>query len=507
MTLVDVDGRSRPSFSLAISGGGVGAIILAGWHLENADHEQRIGSDWSFAPVLDLAGQRETIAFCSSDNRFVQSLLARKDDFSLPPTATFELEVLDDPTSRPIGELLLSRLVDSEISNGIWQSLAEKPLGKQPLSLGHDLELGSPLEAADVTAVDLSVLSLPSRRTDRHAPVYFGSRWVRIFGVGPSVVSIYSSPPAGNWSPKVRSPHHAIASRSPEWFELRVAACKSNIASPPFDLAERVSRFVADLDRHQMYYLNAWPLELELWEQRVFRSLSARASADMDEVEAIEKDLGHLAEYLIACRIANRNLAMRPRVSRLVARSGLTQSIATSSELTEASLDANRDRLRNAIGLMSAASSAASAQIAAQQRRVSERTQYLVTLVTAIFLVPSLVIGTFGANLRELSPDSFGTLPQLVTWILVGLGLSWAAMSIATRRQVVPGPLLATCGWSMGLSGLLCFSAWLAGVPYIFWASAASVLVSGLAIAAYQSSGRQAHHGRASGATTEVEVQ
>lgn len=404
-----------PTYALFISNSFGSAIVLAGWRLHQSKWEERFNGHSLIRS--DFSGDCE-----------IQGNPAVLDALD---SGTFELEVLNDSLSRQVGEILTERLIGKTLSSELWQSMSS--LGSEPISSNRDLNIGPILSQAGFHAVDFKLCSLPSRRGIIGAPVVYGTRWMRIYVHDRGIITIISSPPVGLWKMEdVRWPHNAIHSRSANWFSPN---------DSPSGVSDRLMNLVDDITRHQSYFAKSWSAELELWEQRVFRSLTGIAPQILgDDLSNIERELGSLAEFLSECRLSNRNLERRAEVSNLIqSQPNLVRHLVQTHENLSKLYDNDRQKLRSAMALLTTLSSSVQARATEVQRKASERIQQVITLISVIFLAPLIVIGIYGANLRELSTGAEGNLGSLSVWILVALGISWSGLSLLNSRPIVPG--------------------------------------------------------------------
>jgi Mg2+ and Co2+ transporter CorA len=203
---------------------------------------------------------------------------------------------------------------------------------------------------------------------------------------------------------------------------------------------------------HHEYFIASWSGELELWESRAFRKLSSPDEASAADVRGLQQTLGRLGEFLTSARYANRNLLRRTDVSDLiVTQVELAAEMRTVAQRVDRRLDDQRNTLRQGMALLGSLSSSVQIAIGRRQRELNERLQQSITVVTAAFLVPTIVIGIYGANLKEIAGDATGDLFNLTAWIISTLGISWSALGFFQRR-----PAIGRTSWqSIGLLVLM----------------------------------------------------
>lgn len=434
------DTRSRwedPAFSLSVSDGSVSSLVLGGWHLEAARWEHHL--DGLPAPELDTG---------SGGMRFGPEV-------PLAEVQSFELEVVADEASGDLGRRLTDGLLGATMSRAIWSTLAT--LGKEPISSNRDLVLPPELTSAGVRAVDLFLCTLPSRRGDAQAPLLEGGRWARVFDVPNGLVTLYLGHVVGQWKLPLR-PHHGVPGRSREWFSSRTSG-----AGP--DPARRLAELVGDMLTHQRYFLRSWTTEMELWESQAIGLLTSHdLQQNLARTAAIEADFAALAGYLTQVRVSNRNLERRCDVSALVrSHQDVQATMRAVADEINTTLDQHRRTLRQGMALLNTATATVQRELSEEQRAASERLQTLVIVVTTVFLVPSLVIGVYGANLHELSDGARGSVASLAVWVMSTLAASWSALSLIQRRPTVPGRWSGTVLAAILLGALLAVGVVLAG--------------------------------------------
>lgn len=445
------EGRRGPTYSLWLGNRSSSALLLAGWRLRHARWEKRFDGQ-----TISLPGYPGDIGVVGSS-----ALLEN------PSDVTFEFEVFNGDESREAGRQITERLVGATLADEIWETA--RTLGTEPYSANRDLDIGETLSSAGYRAVDLLLCTLPTRRGISAAPLYFASRWLRIY-MGPlGSITIIQSPPTGHWDDNaVRWQHHGIPSRTPSWFSNQLSQ----------DPQRRLRHLVKDYVQHQQYFARTWSAELELWEQRVYSALAqADNTIGLRELGSIQAEIGHLAGFLAQAKISNRNLERRSEVSALIRDDSELRRLATDNAEELAGLyESDRGKLRAAMILLNTLVNSVQARASEAQQQATERTQHSITVITTLFLVPSLVIGVYGADLRELSPGTLGTVPNLSLWLIAALGVSWAGLRVVEKTAVV------SYVWWRWASALMIYG----GALLIASSATSSLLASGpIALAAF----------------------
>lgn len=395
-----------PSYLLAISRESGSEVLLAGWHSRLAQWERKIES------YTDVVGHP----------LFGSAALSRIDAVAVEPhqLVSFEFETIAGVQSQPRSRRITDWLVGPGASEAMWSTI--ETLGRLPISANRDVDIPIVLAEAGARYFDLLLCTLPARRGRGRRDVAFCSRWVRYFVFPRGHIAIYSSPPEGAWSDDVvRWPHHGIPSRAHDFF-----TDLSHVIAP----AERLATSVSDFLTHQTYFANSWRNELELWEQHVFRALTGLSSeVEAAELVELEKQLGNLAEYNATLRTAQRSLERRVDVSAAISSHADLRSrmVQAGNELAVVVAE-DREILRGAMSLLSNIAASVQVKLAEKQRAAGERLQAMIGILSALFIVPSIVIGIYGANVAELSEGAKGTLSRLVLWTASSIVLSFAVL-------------------------------------------------------------------------------
>jgi len=227
-------------------------------------------------------------------------------------------------------------------------------------------------------------------------------------------------------------------------------------AAGPAGVEDRLAGLLGDCLQHEQYYLDTWQMELEAWEADVYTSLAAGEAVlkDVDLSDPVRASAGSLAVFLSRTQFDLRALRRRSEVEPLfggeqvqrVLQSGLAQAVGTQS--------VNQQLRREAFSLLTSVASGEQLQAARDQadaahaqRRATEGLQATIAWVTALLLAPTVVVGVFGANLREFSDGAKATLVQMGQWALLAAGVSmsvlwWRNPPGARRRWLVVVPVL-----------------------------------------------------------------
>lgn len=288
-----------------------------------------------------------------------------------------------------------------------------------------------PLLAGSTTGLrvaDLRFSTLPYSHGDTDRPVQYASRWLRLAASADAVVLLWA-PLEGHWEPEhVRWPHHAVPSRRAG--SLRTAA-------RPAPAVTRVARILGDCLEHEAYYLDTWQMELEAWEANVYSSLAEGEAVlrGVDLSDRVRTRAGTLATFLSRTEFDLRALRRRLDVEPLFDAEEIRQTVQPGLDRATRTQTDNQRLRREAFSLLTSVAAGEQLQAtrdqadaADAQRQATEALQRTIAWVTALLLAPTIVIGIFGANIVQVSPDSAGTLPQLAQWAVLASGLSMAVL-------------------------------------------------------------------------------
>ncbi len=458
-----------PSVAICVNDGQTAVLAMIGYFLELAQWEQRLPP----TRRCDAMG----VAFeCVGDG----ALLARPDDWG-----RVRVEIDVDATDPQLVAALLrevfGHLVEEDVSD-----LA--PIGVSSISSNRNIEVPRSWAEAGMHATDLRVSTLPSRH-GQDIPLIYGSRWVRILRQQDRVALLWSSID-GRWGNDARWPHACIPSFDQAWL-------RSGFSSPSATADDLLGQRLAELVKHEKYFVDSFGVELEAWEQDLFSRLSQGSDVfDRLELRGIQVELGHLAEFLGRCRVDYRALVRRLEESPALRFA--ENSMAGDLRKLRLAISAQREGLRAAFALLSSAATGEqlrTAQLAQESasaaRESSERIQFILAVVTTVLLAPALVVGVYGANLSELASGAKGNLWSLAAWVVASVAVTGSMFRLITRAKPPATPWLVTAISCLLATGVLSlWAAWADQVPTGFGASlaiSAAVLAGSLLVSALRS--------------------
>ncbi|MGL5829852.1 MAG: CorA family divalent cation transporter [Angustibacter sp.] len=426
------DRWAGPSVLVTVACGDSSVIAASGWFSRLLDWEERFPG-----PVRQL--HRHGLDFGAVGDA---GLLVEAD-----PASIVQIEaVLEDSGIDEVTMDLLSIFIPHEI----FRELVHLPM-HDAVTVNANRDTFCPESWSELGAsfIDIPVNTLPSTRGGA-LPIIAATRWVRVVRWNRGLLMLWS-PVSGYWEPgHVRWPHHGIPSRSKQALNSMLGA----------DLTadQRLLLWFQEVIAHEKYFLDAWTTELEHWEARLFQQLAEGDSTYAAlELPPLQRDIGVLASYLDRVRASERFFLRRAEVSSLVGHVLNLPELfwQTQSEL-KIELQQARGSLRSAFDLLSSVSQGAQAYAAAESQKSQERLNALITTVTTVLFVPSLVAAVFGANIRELSPESSGSLPQLF-----GLMFAMSVASMGALRWVRIGRLGLASVILLGLGASLAAAVYL----------------------------------------------
>jgi len=251
---------------------------------------------------------------------------------------------------------------------------------------------------------------------------------------------------------------------------------------------DRVLSFLKDCFIHEEYFIRSWMLELELWEERLFGQLVETHSEVFGGLwfPELQKELGHLADYLALVRFDQRNMGRRADESRALSSPAVKGLLATRSLELEALISQNRVLLREAFRSLSNAATGEQLYTSREQQQSSERLQNTITFISVTLLVPALIAGIYGANVNELTPGATGRISSLLGAMAAGALISTLGLRAVQGQELVPGGTKVGIGLAvLSFAGAASTGAWLltggpSTLPVAFLISSCLVLIYSL---------------------------
>lgn len=266
---------------------------------------------------------------------------------------------------------ILSALVGSRMSRDILSSM------KHP---GTRVSANRPnAMAQDIPQFDVLGVNMPARSGNYRERLRSIPRWCRVFVLPNGIVSVYE-PLDESRLKGLRWPHNGIMlNRSAAWYQG-----EGDIGS----IDEAIRLPVDYLD----YNLDNWKVEEALWRIGVYTTASG------NEMEEYRQDMAVLASFIKEVVLSTRALQRRtiPCLERL-GMHGSAESLRQSIRQRDAHTTHARSALRDDIDILSAVSQLL-------QSRASDRLNSVIETLSALFLVPSVIISFFSMSI--LSSDT-----------------------------------------------------------------------------------------------------
>lgn len=346
------------------------------------------------------------------------------DDFSRGSTEEFSFEMdlsWNSSDERELAWKYIDYFLPEELGRLI-KSLP--PIAPLAANENRRVSTRSDIEAK---VIDLPINTLPSSR-QRSRQMVSSTRWVRLVITHYGHVALWHEVSSEEWNPSdVPWPHNGIPSRNKPYLE--------SIQKLPLTPIARLEEWIKDTVVHERYFLNSWYSETEYWQDATFAWLTGGITAD--DVEDLRGDLGTLSGYLTSVRWTQRALLKQSEESVVdaIGKEALEQ-LQSESEKFATDIAEGRKIISECFSILATVFQRVQEEAAAQTRKNSERMNQLVTVVTALLLVPTVVSGVYGANVRVLADGAKGSLSELLV-LMCGFALySYGLLSIASKKWI-----------------------------------------------------------------------
>ncbi|WP_124109931.1 hypothetical protein [Kocuria rhizophila] len=316
------------------------------------------------------------------------------------------------------------------------------------------------------SVLDLALTSIPSTRR-RTRQLVVCTRWVRLILVRNGLIALWhpidqADPSSG----ELPWPHSGIPART----QKSLSRMRNELLDP----TDRQLLWFQDTFRHQLHHNSTWDGEIEHWQDDVFHSLGGELNSG--NISTLRGDLSRLSSFISSARWSHQALQRRAR--ELEAAGGypkVANLLCTLSNEIATTLKNKRSELSDGFTLLSTVSQRIQEEETIESRQSVDRLNWLVTLFTAVLLVPTVVSGVYGANLGVLSTGATGSLTEMLT-LMVGLALmSYGGFNLVPVRRkggvlgiVFGGALIAYYEISLRLLQIPPNLLILAGIPLIF---------------------------------------
>lgn len=175
--------------------------------------------------------------------------------------------------------------------------------------------------------------------------------------------------------------------------------------------------------RYMEYNIGNWKVEEALWRIGVYVVRNDR------ELESSRKDFATLSLFVKDSVLSLRSLQRRilPRLRKDNTEGALIDSVQKSLDGQEKEIEAFRDFLREDLEMLSEASQLV-------QARASERLNRIIELLSAVFLLPSLIIAFFSMSILSAA-DSTALMWTEVLGVFLFYVISALLVFLLLRRK------------------------------------------------------------------------
>lgn len=212
---------------------------------------------------------------------------------------------------------------------------------------------------------------------------------------------------------------------------------------------DEAARLIQDVLQHHEWFATQLEKRVENWERTFYSDARSPGSLFSGiQTRRLVEDLGSIAEASLELREACRDLERRGRLAFLSAPAAIRVELQGEIDMRSAALAARmvtlRADVRDAFGLL--ANAASGEQVELQQSFTN-----VVTIVTALVLIPTLVVGLYGTTTAGL-PGFTQSRGLLYVGGYAGIGAAATLVSLlAMRRRTCYGNFVAGAVWSIGI--------------------------------------------------------
>ncbi|MBR2804687.1 MAG: hypothetical protein IKE20_06050, partial [Eggerthellaceae bacterium] len=297
----------------------------------------------------------------------------------------FELEISLDNRHDESAESLIAQLTDEATAKTIMDSLSY--MNMRVSANRSDANL-SDSAGEQILTVDLLCQNLPARSGDINERLRSLSRWCRVFVLAKGTITIYQ-PLDSEALDNLRWPHNCIWLNRPDDYFTGLTEVGSSIEAVRLPIA------------YESYNLENWKIEYALWENKPLQLMLRDSSEEaLPKFVSVQQELGVLSQFVTTASLSNRNLQRRIDNNDLINSDERIRDMALDFyERQYGQIEDYRAELRYASSLL--ANSAQTVQAMADQEHAStaEQTNTIITLASALFLVPTLIISFFSMSI------------------------------------------------------------------------------------------------------------
>ena len=380
---------------------------------------------------------------------------------------SFELDISWDDQPDKVAAL---RFMDQVLPRRLVSLLRSlPPLTQDDVNSNRTHEMDPQFADLHPAVIDLPINTLPSSRR-RSRPYVCATRWVRLVVTKYGFIALWHPIDSDTWpAESVPWPHNAVPSRERHHL-MQLCA--------PIAPQKRLGNWLADLVRHEEYFLKTWETEIEFWQASAFEWL--RGALKSSDVDKLRDDLSLLSGYLTNVRWTQRAILRKSSETE-----PLTTHYKATSILGEAAvrirdgLSDSRRTLNDCFAILTTVSQRVQEEAAQEAKESSENLNKLITLLTAILFAPTIVFGIYGSSIIELSEGSKSTFSDLVFY-LVGSVVASIGIFYTFNRKPRRGASVLVLG-TFSMVAYLFFSA--SGLPRFGLFIGGSMILACFAIA------------------------
>ena len=299
----------------------------------------------------------------------------------------FELEISLDTTHSKAAESLVASCTDAVCAQAIMASL--NSMNMRVSANRSDANLRDS-EGEPILTVDLLCQNLPARSGDINERLRTLSRWCRVFVLKRGTITMYM-PLDAEARDDLRWPHNCIWLNRPDDYFTSQTEVGSALEAVRLPI------------EYENYNLENWKIEYALWENKPLQLMLRNNSEEtLPKFVSVQQELGVLSQFVTTASLSNRNLQRRIDNNDLINSDEQIRDMAlTYCESQRKQIEEYRRELRYASSLL--ANSAQTVQAVADQEHASaaEQTNTVITLASALFLVPTLIISFFSMSIID----------------------------------------------------------------------------------------------------------
>ncbi len=326
--------------------------------------------------------------------------------------ASLEVEIAVTQDGHSAAEPAVRRVLGEDCVRVVIAAVSSPP---QAWSSSEVLALGPPLENAGVVDFRLVTLLEGIRFCLHHLYAIRTSRWLLKFLTGPYDPQGKALDLDFRALPGSRVRHSA---RTP-------IACE--------DASSRLARTIQDVLRHHEYANNVLTSELERWEKEFFECVVG-TSGSLEKLQELQARLARLRGIVSCLQTAEKTMNRRGQNQPAFPPEVKEEVRDRCHELSAELLEQRRD-LRDSYLLVAGAAADEAAKSSKAAERSARRLNLGLVLVTALVLVPGLVISLYGADVR--GQPGLGTnrgLTYVGLFSLAGAGITLAILALLYFR-------------------------------------------------------------------------